>query len=324
MHLNLTNKFLVIAGLLITNLTASPLTQRAAQKFSISTKVPVTASSQKLLSPTAPLVFKRLALRNPDAFKSLCSSIFGTTLLLNENDRVVHHRPYIPNPKSKDAFFNVYEPAPEEDEQFIVKETQFTLLGHTSDGIPQFLVEQKLKPNAPPITLATEIQFSFEDLWSNISGFNTAPKSDSNHPTSVYNVVTDPTSKLDRTIIFGSQDTSNVSAKNLRVTQVGLGAERLRKSTDPETQAWLEFLTKSHTSLTSPTNIPAVVASAYPALKMQNRNGSHAHPVLSPYKREVVEIMIGFFKSEGFSLATMVKQTGLSKDQILKIIQKLK
>lgn len=146
--------------------------------------------------------------------------------------------------------------------------------------------------------------------------FNTVPRSDSQYTTSVYNLITDPKNKLDRTIIFGSPNKSDISPKVLRVTQIGLGADRLKQSDDPETKAWLKFLTAPSENLTSLSNIPAIFASAYPALIKPK------HIVYTnTSKLEVAQIMIKYFASERYPLATMVKQTSLSLTEINPIIK---
>lgn len=320
----------VISALILTETTANQLAPRVPQRIRTAANIVVKAAPSKVLSPISALFMQRLAANKPVAFYSLCSCIFGSVQFLDKSGRAVPQRPYIHTPQSKNAFFEIKEPDFEDDDDITLISCGAVPFRYTENGnlelAPCGMFERKAfqHTKTPAITRASEIQITFVNPWIDISSFHTVPRSDSNQQVCVYNLVTNPKNKLDRTIIFGSQDTQDKSPKILRVTQVGLGANRLKRSTDPVTKAWLEFLTTQHTSLMPPENIPAIVASAYPALKVQSKNVRNNQAPISRDKLEKAKIMIDFFKSQGFPFANIVKQTGLSRSKILSIIKTTK
>jgi hypothetical protein len=177
----------------------------------------------------------------------------------------------------------------------------------------------------------TEVQITSQNVWSDTSPLHSTPSSDTDHDTFVYNLVMDPHSKLDRTIVFDSQEPTHTPTIK-RVTQLGLGSDRLQNSTDPETKAWIEFLTHAHLKDDIPAKTPDSVAQAYTMIdltawspKTQKRYLDTLSPQ-KPLNQKELETIIGiidFCLEKGYPLANMVKYTGLCPDVITTIIDQL-
>ena len=183
-------------------------------------------------------------------------------------------------------------------------------------------------PAYPP---STEVQITSHNVWSDISMFHSKPSSDTDHDAFVYNLVMDPRSNLDRTIVFDSQAPRHTPTI-ICVTQMGLGSARLQNSKDQETKAWVEFLTHAHLKDDIPAKTPDSVAEAYTMIALKAwspENKKRYLDTLSPQQpltQQELEAIIGiidFCLGKGYPLATMVKYTGLCPDMIRTIIDQL-
>lgn len=179
--------------------------------------------------------------------------------------------------------------------------------------------------------LSTEIQLTESNLWGNIAAFDGAPNSDAKSSTVVYNLITDIKNETHRTIAFncphqGKEDTFSI----LCVTQVGLGA--LQQSDSPETKAWVEFLTRAHLHADIPSKTPDIVAEAkaIDLLSWRPEERKYYFQSLSRDQQltskdlDEMLVVIEFCLEKGYPISTMAKYTGLSLEEITKIVTALK
>lgn len=255
-------------------------------------RVVSSAIKPRFAQATHPLAISMLA-KNPNLFKVLCSKCF-------------------------------MQPVP-------LVLTQAQWFPYVMDPNNGFLEFASLHPNSTSI----EVQITSTNVWSNISTFNKAPRSDSFRGlnTFAYNLTTNPNCKLDRTIVFSHHEGEAVRLPSiLAVTQMGLGSDRLQSSKDPETKAWIEFLTKAHLKQDIPAQTPDNVAAAYKMIELKSwsdESYKHYSDILTPQKpltqKELEEIIgiIDFCLVKQYPPATMVKYSGLSVEEIIRIVMLL-
>ncbi len=187
-----------------------------------------------------------------------------------------------------------------------------------------------LQFETPPASI--DLQITSGNIWSDTSMVNTTPKSDTGQSSIVYNLITDPRNKIDRSFMFTSAR-KIVNPSVVYVTQMGLGADCLQQSSDPETKAWVNFLTSAHKQTDIPTNTPDNVAAAYTAIELSHwptEVQAHYHTSLNqkiPLTSMELEQLVGIIDyclDQSYPLATMVKYTGLSAEEIIRIVTLLK
>jgi hypothetical protein len=184
--------------------------------------------------------------------------------------------------------------------------------------------------------LCNEIQITTEDVWFNLSTFNTAPRADlpSKDNVFVHNLILDPNCLIDRTVLFSRPKRKDDTGPYiLGVSQIGLGADRLQTSTDPETKACLRFLTQPKSNHGFYEHIPDSVAADYKILGLSLWSpGANDTPqnTLLPQKplteQELADItaIIGFCLTKEYPIATMLKYTGLPLATITNILTSLR
>ena len=182
-----------------------------------------------------------------------------------------------------------------------------------------------------PHDLSTELQITSSSVWLDNSMVAPAPSSDASHNTFIYNLITDLECDSDRILVFNNQNHTHTQ-KIIRVVQMGLGSDRLQNSKDPETKAWLEFLTQAHLMQDIPRQTPDNVAIAYSALDLNHWSAeatAYYYNSLIPHspltQKELTDIIaiIDLCLDKNYPIANMVKYTGLCPTEIKTLIDQL-
>ncbi|MDP3640847.1 MAG: hypothetical protein Q8R43_00200, partial [Alphaproteobacteria bacterium] len=174
--------------------------------------------------------------------------------------------------------------------------------------------------------------FTPKNVWPNSLLVDFPPSSETENHTVIFNLIINKEDDRDRILLLNPQ-TKPDTPLIIGVFQLGLGADRLQNSKDPETKAWIEFLTQAHLKKDIPAYTPDSVAAAYgtldlhhwpEALKTQYYDSLLPQKPLTQKELGDVIAIICFCLDRSYPLATMVKYTGLCPEVIKNILAKIK